>query len=93
MSTLTRHRLQRIADLNAQHDPADLSHYFPSRQVEERFFHGGRPVALCGYRLDRRPDAVDAVSGSTTATGAALADEEVELCPYCHVIYTRTLGR
>lgn len=80
---------QRIADLNECPGPAELSHYFPPAHVEGAYFNGGRPVAFCGYRLPRRPDALDVTSTSK----GEYVPPEVMLCPYCHVLYSRLPGR
>lgn len=74
-------RKKQIADLNVEHDPDELSHYFPN--TEWHFFHGGRPVAFCGYRLKRRPDTRDVTS---TIAGEHVP-EDVQQCPRCAVLY------
>lgn len=81
MSTTTITRPQTIADLNIDHDPTELSHYFPD--TEWHFFHGGAPVALCGHRLNRRPDTRDVTS---TSAGEHVPDD-VQMCPTCHVLH------
>ncbi len=73
---------QTIADLNERNDPTDLSHYFLPERVEGAFLDGGRPVALCGFRLSRRPDVADVTS---TSKGEYVPDD-VQLCPTCHVL-------
>lgn len=82
MSHQTRSHRQPIADLNTVLDPAELSHYFLPERVEGAFLDGGRPAALCGHRLSRRPDVADMTS---TSKGEYVPDE-VQLCPACHVL-------